>query len=350
MVDGRAADTRMFVRQTLIVLALVALALFLWHVAYALILAFGGILFAVFLRGLAGKLQTATGAGMGLSLAIVGAILLALVVLAGVLIGPSIADQMGQLGDTLSKAWSQLRSYLEQTGWGKRLLESASESVGQGGTVMSVATTALARVADAVFALVLVLVAGVYFAIAPKTYTEGFVRLFPKPHHERGRQVLDAVGGALWLWLLGQFALMVVVGVITAVGLFVIGVPLALALGLIAGLLEFVPFLGPIVAAIPVLLVALTVGTDTFLYAGLLFVAIQQIESNVLEPMVQRKAVSLPPVLILFAAIAFTLLFGIAGAIIATPLLVVIIVCVKMLYMHDALEERVEVPGGPTER
>jgi predicted PurR-regulated permease PerM len=122
-------------------------------------------------------------------------------------------------------------------------------------------------------------------------------------------------------------------------------VPLALALGLIAGLLEFVPFLGPFLAAIPMILVALTAGPEIALYALLLFVVVQQVESNLLTPLVARRAMALPPVLVLLGAVALALLFGVLGAIFATPLIVLIVVLVKALYMQDVLGERVELPG-----
>lgn len=338
-------DTREFIRRALIGLGLVVLALFLWRVSYAILLAFGGVLFAVFLRGLAHIVHRWTRLSIGWSLGVVGAVLLGLVGLAAAMIGPAIAGEFGQLGDTLTRGIEQLRERLESTALGQQLVSMLSQSSEGGRGLLGTAAQVLRGMTDMMLGLVIIFFAGLYFAVNPRLYTEGLVALVPKNRQARAREVVHTVGGALWLWLLGQFVSMVAVGVLTAVGLYIIGVPLALGLGLIAGLLEFVPFLGPIAAAVPVLLVALTVDAQTALYAALLLFAIQQAEGNVITPLVQRWAVTLPPVLVLMAAIAFALLFGILGAIFATPLLVVALVCVKMLYMEDALGERVEVPG-----
>jgi predicted PurR-regulated permease PerM len=298
------------------------------------------------LRGFAGKVRDLSGLAMGWSLALVCLVLVGAAAAAIVTIGPAIAGELGQLRETLGAALTDLRGYLEQTGWGAQLLETLQAGAQQGGTLVATATDILRGAFDAVLGLVLIFFVGLYLAISPRVYTEGLVKLVPKPKQPRLRETLETAGNALWLWLLGQLAVMVAVGAITAIGLTLIGVPLALALGLIAGLLEFIPFLGPFLAAVPVLLVAFAVDPMTALYAGLLFLGIQQLEGNVLTPLVQRKAVHLPPVLLLVATIAFTLLFGILGAIFAAPLLVVILVFVKMLYVEDVLDERVEVPGA----
>ena len=340
-----SANTVLFVRHTLIVLALVALALLLWKIAYALLLAFGGVLFAVFLRGLAGIVASWTHLRMRWALVVVIVSLIAPLVAAGILVGPTLAEQLGQLGDTVSRGVERVRHYLEQAPIGAQVVEMLTGGMQNGGQLLGAVGTFFRGAADAVIALIVVLVAGVFFAANPRLYVEGVVALVPRNRQARAREVLEAVGGALWLWLVGQFVQMLAVGVLTAIGLLIVGVPLALALGLITGLLDFVPFIGPLVAAIPILLVALTADFQTLLYAGLVFIAVQQIENNLLTPIVQRWAVSLPPVLVLVATIAFALLFGLIGAIFATPLLVVVMVCVKMLYMEDVLGERVDVPG-----
>jgi predicted PurR-regulated permease PerM len=340
------SPTRLFVRHALIALALLALALLLWRIAYALLLAFGGVLFAVVLRGFADKLRAWTGLGMRASLAVVCAVFFGALALAALTIGPAVAGELGQLQETLAASVQELRAYLEKTPWGRQLLEMMELGAQHGGTLVAAAAGLLRGAFDALLALVLIFFVGLYLAFSPGVYVEGFVRLFPKARQDRLRETLHAAGQSLWLWLLGQLAVMLAVGVLTAVGLALIGVPLALALGLIAGLLEFIPFLGPFLAAIPVLLVAFSVDPITALYAGLLFLGIQQLEGNVLTPLVQRRAVDLPPVLLIIATLAFTLLFGIMGAIFAAPLLVVVVVLIKMLYMEDVLGERVEVPGA----
>jgi predicted PurR-regulated permease PerM len=138
--------------------------------------------------------------------------------------------------------------------------------------------------------------------------------------------------------MLGQVVLMVVVGTITAIGLALLGMPMALVLGLLAGLLEFVPFFGPVVAGVLAVLVAFPQGPQMALYVALLVASIQQIENHLLVPLVQRWAVELPPVLSLGAVLVFGTLFGMAGVVFGTPLMVLAMVLVQKLYVEQTLE------------
>ena len=150
---------------------------------------------------------------------------------------------------------------------------------------------------------------------------------------------------ALRLWLRGQLLAMVVVGVLTGVGLWLIEVPSAFALGLLAGLLEFIPFAGPVLSAIPGVLLALVISPELALGTIVVYVAVQQFEGNVLQPIVQRYAVDLPPVVLLFSLLAFGTLFGVIGVIFAAPLTVVAYVLVKRLYVQEALGTKTPIPG-----
>jgi predicted PurR-regulated permease PerM len=337
--------TTEFLRRTLIVLGVTLTAVVLWRISYALLLAFGAVLFSLFLRGLARKLDESTGIGIRTSLGVVGAALLALVGAGAALIGPAVAGQFDELGNTLAQGLRELREHLEQAAWGKPLVGALTEGAKQNGGPFGLMGRAALGIVDAMLGFVVILVAGAYLAVSPRFYVEGAVRLLPKKRHARAREVLGETGKALWLWLLGQFIVMALVGVLTGLGLLLAGVPLALPLGLIAGMLEFIPFLGPFLAAVPVLLVAGTVDSQTALYAVLVLIAVQQIEANLLTPLVERRTVALPPVLLLIGTIASGLLFGVTGLVFAAPLMVVVMVWTRMLYMHDALQEPVEVPG-----
>jgi predicted PurR-regulated permease PerM len=138
---------------------------------------------------------------------------------------------------------------------------------------------------------------------------------------------------------------MTVVGLLTWIGLTIIGVPSALTLALVAAILEFVPFIGPIVAAVPALLLAFAQSPETAIWVAILFFGIQQFEGNILEPLVQQRAVSIPPAVLLFAIVAGGLLFGIIGILFAGPLTVVSYVLVKRLYVREALHTKTPIPG-----
>jgi predicted PurR-regulated permease PerM len=126
-------------------------------------------------------------------------------------------------------------------------------------------------------------------------------------------------------------------------------VPSAFVLGLLAGIAEFVPYFGPVIAAVPGLLVALGVGPDVLLWALVVYVIVQQLESNVITPLVQRQVVWLPPALTLFAAVGMAMLFGLPGLLLATPLTVLLFVLVKKLYVADTLHEPADLPGDSDE-
>lgn len=138
---------------------------------------------------------------------------------------------------------------------------------------------------------------------------------------------------------------MVAVGALTALGLWLIGLPAPLALGLLAGLLEFVPYVGPILAALPGVLIAASLGPETMLYALLVYVVVQQVESNAIVPLVARQVLSLPPALAIFSVVALGLVFGPLGLVFAAPLTVLLVVAIGKLYVRETLGQPVKVPG-----
>jgi predicted PurR-regulated permease PerM len=186
---------------------------------------------------------------------------------------------------------------------------------------------------------------GIFLAAQPKFYQVGAIKLVPAANRALVAEAMGDSERALRLWLRAQLIAMVVVGVLTGVGLWLIGVPSALALGLLAGLLEFIPFAGPVIAAIPAVLLAVVVGPEVMLWTIALYVGIQQIEGNVLQPLLQQYAVELPPVVLIFSLLGFGMLFGALGIILAAPLTVVCYVLVKRLYVQEALGTATPIPG-----
>jgi predicted PurR-regulated permease PerM len=197
---------------------------------------------------------------------------------------------------------------------------------------------AATRTLGALGSIGLVLVLGVYLAADPQLYRRGLVRLVAPDWRERIDGALLASGHALSRWLLGQCVSMLFVGSATAIGLALLGMPLAVTIGVIAGVLAFIPFFGPIASGILAVLLAFMQGPTQALYVAGLCVVIQQIEGNLLMPFVQRWAVDLPAVLGIVAAVIFGLLFGLAGVILATPLMVVLMVLVQKIYVEAVLE------------
>ena len=335
-----------FIRRVLIVIAIGALALLLWRLIDLLLLVFGAVLVCILLRALAEPIARRTPLSDGWALAATTLGLLALISGVVWLFGAEVRAQVAELAERLPQAWDSFEERLGFTDFGMRVAERAEEMAPAAGTVLSrlagVVTSFVRGVAD----LVLIVIGGLYLATQPALYRHGVLLLVPAGgSRERFADALDATGAALRRWLLGQLVAMLLVFVLTGLGLWAIGLPAALALALLAGLAEFVPLVGPIVAAIPALLIALADGWETALWTLALYLAVQQLESNVITPLVQRQAVKLPPAVTVFAVVAFGLLFGWVGVLFATPLAVVVFVVVKKLWVRETLGEPTEVPG-----
>jgi predicted PurR-regulated permease PerM len=205
------------------------------------------------------------------------------------------------------------------------------------GKIAQSATTVVTSTLSGAITLLIVVATALYFAIAPGLYVGGVVRLFPLPRRPRARQVLGDIGHVLAWWLLGQSIDMLVVGVLSAIGLMIVGVPLPLALGVLAGVFTFVPYFGVIVAGIPAVLVGLTVSWQTALWAVGVFLICHGIEGYLVSPFVQRRTVHLPPALTILAMTVMGAVFGAMGIILGTPLAAVGLIAVRELYVHDAL-------------
>jgi len=336
----------MFTYHALVVAVVVALALLVWRIAGAILLAFVGVLLAAALRGMAALLARLLRIPVEWALLPVAVVLIALASLFVWFGGPPINAQLAQLIKALPGAMQQIEERLGQYPWGQYILShlaSPEATAGQGFRLVT-GFTGIASVAVTILAdLIIVVFTAIYFAISPDSYKRGIVALVPRSKSQRVTEVLDATALTLQHWLLGQGISMLSVGILVALGLWLAGVPMAFLLGVIAGVLEFIPFIGPILAAIPGILIALTQDWTTALYAVVVYIIVQQVENHVLIPLIQKKAVEMPPALVILAVAALGLLFGALGALVATPLMAVIMVWVKMLYVQDVLGKSVEV-------
>jgi predicted PurR-regulated permease PerM len=186
---------------------------------------------------------------------------------------------------------------------------------------------------------VIVSVLGIYLAADPELYLRGVIRLVPVGKRAGARDLLETLGHTLRWWMVGQLISMTAVGLLSYIGLRLLGVPLALILAVVAFLLTFIPFIGPLLSAIPVVLVAFSQSPTMALYTLLLYTAIQMLEGYVLTPNVQRRSVSLPPALTIAAQVLFGVLVGSLGLALATPLAAAGMVAVNRLYVEEVLED-----------
>jgi len=313
--------------------------------ADALLLIFACILFSILLYKLSALLHQRTGIKRNIALVIVVLLLTAIFGLGGWAMAPQISEQSGQLAKEIPAAVERLQAEVAQHPLLKRVvaeLPPPEDIVKQMGSLVPNAGLFFSGIIGALGNIVIIIFVGIYFAASPGVYTGGFIRLVPQQKRGRAREVMQEMGDNLSSWLLGKAVSMLIVGVTTAIGLSLLGVPLALILGVIAGLLDFIPYLGPIMAGIPAVLLALSISPDLALYALLLFAAINMLEGYVLQPMIEAKAIELPPALVIVMQLIFGTLFGFAGVALATPLAAVLSVLVKMLYIEDILGDRPE--------
>jgi predicted PurR-regulated permease PerM len=319
------------------ILGAVVLIVLLWALREPMMLFFGAVLVAATLRALADPLAARLGWSTRMAVSTVLVSLVVLTALGVWLTGDQLASQLQTLPSELPKARDALNHWLAQSTLGSKLLDLADHVQN-----MPVPWAGIAGIAGgaarALSAIVLVLLMGIYLGYDVGLYRRGLVRLFPPRSRDTMVDAFDATGQALTRWLLGQAITMIAVGVLVAAGLGLAGIPLALALGLIAGLLEFVPFFGPIASGLLAVLVSFVQGPKAALTVAVMFVAIQQVEGNVLVPLVQRWAVRLPPVLGVAGVIVFGALFGVWGVLFGTPLMVVAMVLVEKLYVEHTLE------------
>ncbi len=343
--QGQKLSLARFAQYVLVALAILALAGLAWRLADVFILVFGAIIVALVLRALSDPVARLTGLPERLALAIVVVALLSLFALGGLLIGERLAAELDRLVAAVPEAWTRLRAWLEQHRLGRSVLDAIGTlSLGSSGLttrVAGLATFTFSALVDAV----LVIVLGIFLAGDPDLYQRGLVRLVPNGARAKARKALAATGYALRRWLLGQGLQMLTIGLLTGLGLWALGIPMALGLGILAGLLEFIPYFGPFLAAAPGILLAFAVGPVEALYALGLYVAVQQIEGNVITPLAQRWAVSLAPALALLSVIIFGLLFGVPGVLFATPLMVAVVALVNTLYVDTSLVGHTRSPA-----
>lgn len=323
----------------------IALALFAWALANVLMIVFAGLLLALALRAFVDPLERRTRLSGRVALPLVIAGLLAAVGGAFWIAGAGAVQQMQALRETLPRAWSAFERWLGDYTAGRWLQElwATARPLDDWGRIADLATGTLNVASGAIGAAVLVVVVGIYLAADPATYRRGLVKLVPKRRRALAERALDASSRDLSRWLLGQAVSMLVVGALTGIGLAVIGMPLILSLSLIAGLLEFVPYFGPILSGVLIVGVALAEGEGLALQALVVCVLVQQAEGYVVQPLVQRWAVRLPPVLGIVSVLVFGVLFGLPGVLLGMPLMVLTLTLVDVLYVQGVVEA---VPDG----
>jgi predicted PurR-regulated permease PerM len=330
-------ETRRGTSYILIAISLVCLAVIIWRISAVITTIFGGIIGAAGLRGLAHPLARRSGLSPRFSLWLVLVGLFGCFGAIAWLFGNQVAAQASEMERLIPEAMHRISDALDHSIAGRALVlmirEAAidSKTLASVGLVASGALLGLAQILSVFFL-------SAYFAFNPLEYVDGFLQLLPPAHRPRVKIALFKAGDALRQWLLAQLIAMIIVGILIGSISGLLGVPLALLLGTLAALLEFIPVVGAILFIVAGVLVAFTKGSAIALYMFFVCLGVQQLEGSLIIPLLQRWAVRLPPAIAIISVAMGGILLGIPGIIFATPIAVVTMALVKALYIEEDLE------------
>jgi len=332
-----------FFKRAAIVVLVALLPVMIWFLFDVILIVVGAVLIAVLLRFVAEPFTRWARFPDPIALVCSGLLTAAVLAGAGYLFGTQINNQLTDVMQRTDTAVTGFVQQLQKSPTGNLVLQHMQ---GGGGVSFPSFIGNLFSVSISFFeAVVITVIGGFYLAAQPALYRSGLGKLFPRRMREEANETIDDIGVGLRLWLIGQLIQMVLVGALSTAAVWFIGLPSPLALGVIAGLAEFVPYIGPLIAAVPAILVASTQGADAVLWTGIAYLAIHQIEGNVIVPLIQRQLIFIPPAVMLLGIVTILFVFGGVSVIFAGPLAVIAFIAIKKLYVRDALGERTVLPG-----
>ncbi|MDR3570508.1 MAG: AI-2E family transporter [Syntrophobacteraceae bacterium] len=311
-----------------------AAAAIVWYAREIVYLLFAGILVAIFFRRTSAWISRKSGLNVRICLAVLVLALVGFIFSVIFFLGPNIANQLSKLISSMPAAIKKVHEIIAHSPLGRTFSTEFAGAEKLGSSVSSIAGKAagyLFTTLGATTSLFAILVFGLYMAVEPDLYLRGILRLVARSNRQRARKILYGIGDALQWWLIGQTVDMVFVGVLVLIGLWLLNIPLAMTLGLLAGLLDFVPVVGAIISAIPAILVALTLSPSKALYVAILFFGVHLLDGYLLGPIIQRRTVNLPPLVMLAAIVFMGFVSGFLGILLATPLAVIVTELVRTL-------------------
>jgi predicted PurR-regulated permease PerM len=333
-------------------LALVGLGvLFLWLTLKVDLVIFAGVLFGICLRRAAEALSRLIRLPVRWSLLAVVLLILVFFVGIGWFFSQAIASQIDQLSRQLPAAAEKVENMISQSSLGKTVMQHLNTSNLQTSpTSMLQSFFGVAvNVVEVVAGIVIIIVIAMYVAAESRRYAGGLILLVPPARRARAAEIMHEAASAMWYWMLGRLFSMTALGVMVAFGLWLLGVPLPVALGFLAGIMIFVPYIGSIISAVPSVLIAASIDLMLAVYVIGLYIAVHIVEGYILVPMVQRQVVHLSPALILSAQVVLGVLAGFLGLLFATPLVAATVVMIRMIYIEDILGDRGDIAPAPFE-
>jgi predicted PurR-regulated permease PerM len=344
-----AVDGRRSILTTGLALLATCVALFLvWQTVSSLLIVFAGVLFAAFLDAAARALAPVLPLNRTLRLTLVLLGLTALMGFGFAWGAGKLPEQTRLLLKVMDTQLDVLQKHLLTYGvdllgpeWGQ---DFAQWLFSDQGRFLSHARLVLGGASTVLTGALVIAFLGILFAFDPSSYRESLVLLVKPSYRARTRAVMDEMGNVLRLWFVGQLIRIILMTLCVWVALYLIGLPGPFVLGLQAGLSNFIPYLGPIVAAIPIALVAMPLGGSLLIWAVVIYTIIQSVEGYVIGPLIQRQAVETPPAWTLVAIVLFGALFGVMGIALAMPLVAVGRVAILRFYVEDYLGDNLEQP------
>jgi len=337
--------------QWLSLLALAVSLYILWQIRQVLLLVFAAVVLATILNRVVRQLQR-SGAKRGLAIGVTIIFLLASVFSLFAIILPRLFDQIEQFSNVLPAALGQLEISYEwlqsripgQMG-GSRILETAIQDLqAQAASLPRNAFVLLRGSINIVLNLLLFLAATIMLLVNPLQYRRVFILAFPSFYRRRANEILDECEESLVGWIRGTLLAMGVITVVSYIGLLILGVPLPLINAILAGLLEFIPNIGPTLSVVPPALLALLDAPWKAIAVIILYLLIQQFESLFLVPFVMKKEVSLLPLFTVISVVVFSFFFGFLGLFLAIPLLIVSQIWLNEVLVKDILNPWQEKP------
>lgn len=318
------------------------LLLVMWYAIDIWLITFAGILFAIFLRTLNNFIKSKIQLPDSLSMTLV-LLLLAVTFISIVgFLTPLVSAQIENLSEEIPNAWSKLQQSLSSFLNTKSISSIYYDNdlyqlFPQKKDILIQTANHFSTTFGFLGSFVVFLFIGIFLAYDPHTYQQGVIKLIPPNKRKKTKALFENLTLTMRWWLIGKLISMAIVGILTSFGLWMLNIPLALTLGLLAAILTFIPNIGPLISAIPAILMALIQSPVIAFYVIILYIIIQTIESYFISPIIQEKTISLPPVLIIITQLLMALFAGILGLALATPLLAVFSVLIKMYYIDKDL-------------
>ncbi|PAX08748.1 AI-2E family transporter [Sphingomonas lenta] len=332
------ADDVRFVRRLVLAILVVAVAAALYRAADLLILAFGAVLGAIAIHAVADLLEDRANVPEKPALGLAIAVLLGLGFAIVWLFAVGFREQVEVLVTRLPGIVDQFAAYLSTSPVGARVVQ-AVEAAFAGSRIARDIGGLATGAGELALNTLLVLVGSVFFAANPGVYQRGFLLMVPPAKRPAFDDALYDTAATLRLWLRAQLIQMTSMGVLVGLGLWLGGVPSAAMLGLLTGLSEFIPYVGPVAAMLPALGLAATQGTDAIVWTVATFAIVRLVQTNLITPYVTGRVVKIPPAVTLFAILAIGTVFGVFGLFFSAALLVVAYTLIRALYLREVLGE-----------